>query len=113
MLFFLSIFFFFLANAPSLPHTGLQKYYDYLASCQNKKNIHIHTREMSDQKEKMNRTFRNGDEERASASASTGRETKEKKEESEEKKKKKTRGRGLKRLMEKYSRHVEGLQMIQ
>ena len=78
--------------------TGLQRYYEYLAS---RKNV-VPTKQ---QREDMARSNRGNDDEETpllgrSETESLG-------------KKKKKKGRGFLRLIEAYSRHVEGLQMIQ
>ena len=79
---------------------GLQRYYEYLAS--SRKN----TVPIKQQREGTVRFNRGNDDEETpllnrSETESSG------------KKKKKKKGKGFLRLMEAYSRHVEGLQMIQ
>ena len=79
--------------------TGLQRYYEYLASRKNA----IPTKQQREDAVRPNRG--NDDEETPLLDRS---ET-----ESSGKKKKKKKGKGFLRLIEAYSRHVEGLQMIQ
>lgn len=80
-----------------LTYTGLQRYYDHLASQENAAPIN----EKRKEREKLYRSKKK--EETLSAehpeSISSGRREK--------------RGKGLLRLMEAYSKHVEKLQMIQ
>ena len=78
--------------------TGLQRYYEYLASRKN-------AVPMKQQRENSARHNCGNDDEETplldrSETESSG-------------KKKKKRGKGFLRLIEAYSRHVEGLQMIQ
>ena len=77
---------------------GLQRYYDYLASqkiAATKKEVR-EDRENVDQRKRDERSpWVDPNEEKSSG------------------KKKKKKGKGLLRLIEAYSRHVEGLQMIQ
>lgn len=82
----------------SLTLVGLQRYYDYLAS----QKTAAPKKEVREDRENVDQRRR--DEESRSADPN--------KERSSGKKKKK-KGKGLLRLLDAYSRHVEGLQMIQ
>ncbi|KAL9065684.1 MAG: hypothetical protein Q9161_008070 [Pseudevernia consocians] len=76
---------------------GLQRYYEYLASQKNA----VLIKEKGKESEKLHQSKKN-EENVASGRPDSGSSTKKKK-----------RGRGLLRLMKAYSKHVEGLQMIQ
>lgn len=80
-----------------LTFTGLQRYYEYLAS--QKSTVTI--KDKGKEREKSHKSKRN-EENVQSGHPELGSSTKKKK-----------KGKGLLRLMEAYSKHVEGLQMIQ
>lgn len=82
---------------------GLQRYYDYLASQRNA----VSTKDRTKDRE----TFIGSKEEEEAPLLDRFDSRSSDKREKKDKKKKK--GRGLLRLIEAYSRHVEGLQMIQ
>lgn len=80
-----------------LTSTGLQRYYEYLASRKNA----APTKEKRKEEEDIDCSTKNGENVPLGPSDSGS---------SRQKKKK---GKGLLRLIEAYSKHVEGLQMIQ